>query len=154
MKKVWINSLMAATLLSGVIAVPASMYASPSADLISAKESLSESDLKDIEGIAEYFNLTEQEKNEFIKTLENKEDSGEFHTQGKLSWAVKALKAGFDKLPAPVKAFIGVEGFLQILGVVDNFTGAVEDAIYAGALQVTGDEDAAWWVTKALMLLL
>lgn len=58
---------MAATLLSGVIAVPASMYASPSADLISAKESLSESDLKDIEGIAEYFNLTEQEKNEFIK---------------------------------------------------------------------------------------
>lgn len=53
-----------------------------------------------------------------------------------------------------MKAFIGVEGFLQILGVVDNFTGAVEDAIYAGALQVTGDEDAAWWVTKALMLLL
>lgn len=34
MKKVWINSLMAATLLSGVIVVPASMYASPSADLV------------------------------------------------------------------------------------------------------------------------
>ncbi|MGM1019932.1 MAG: hypothetical protein ACQEXV_05185 [Bacillota bacterium] len=148
MKKVWITSLMAATLLSGVIAVPASMYALPSTDSSSsvsssAKDSLSESDLQDIEGIAEYFNLSEQEKNDFIKAIQNKEDRGEYQTQGKLSWAVKALKAGFDKLPASVKAFIGVEGFLQILGVVDNFTGAIEDAIYAGALQVTGNEAAA-----------
>ncbi|MFK4302336.1 MULTISPECIES: hypothetical protein [unclassified Paenibacillus] len=158
MKKVWITSLMAATLLTGVIAVPASMYALPSTDSSSvsssAKDSLSESELQDIEGISEYFNLSEQEKNDFIKAIQNKEDRGEYQTQGKLSWAVKALKAGFDKLPASVKAFIGVEGFLQILGVVDNFTGAIEDAIYAGALQVTGNETAAWWVTKALMLLL
>lgn len=53
---------MVATLLSGAIVVPASMYALPSTDTSSAKDSLRESELKDIEGIAEYFNLSEQEK--------------------------------------------------------------------------------------------
>ncbi|MCY9533358.1 MULTISPECIES: hypothetical protein [Paenibacillus] len=41
-----------------------------------------------------------------------------------------------------------------LLSVIDNFTGAVEDAVYAGALAVTGNETVAWWITKALMLLL
>lgn len=86
----------------------------------------------------------------------NEKESPECEVKGKLSWAVKALKAAWDLIPDSVKVALGgTAGFATLLSVIDNFTGAVEDAVYAGALAVTGNETVAtWWITKALMLLL
>ncbi|TQR47199.1 hypothetical protein [Paenibacillus popilliae] len=79
----------------------------------------------------------------------------EYEVKGKSSWAVKALKAAWDLIPDSVKVALGgTAGFATLLSVIDNFTGAVKDAVYAGALAVTGNETVAWWITKALMLLL
>lgn len=75
--------------------------------------------------------------------------------RGKLSWAVKALRAVWNKIPANIKAAMGgLAGFETILNVVDNFTGAVEDAVYAGCKKVGMSDSVAWWVTKGLMLFL
>ena len=79
----------------------------------------------------------------------------EFTAQGDLSWAIKALKAARDAIPTKVKAAMGgIGGFEIILNIIDNFTGAVEDACYADALKVTGNPAATLWVTKTLMLFL
>ena len=50
--------------------------------------------------------------------------------RGKLSWAVKAIRSAYKKLPNSVKnyiaGYIGLESFLNIL---DGYTGAVTDGI-------------------------
>lgn len=75
--------------------------------------------------------------------------------RGKLSWAVKALRAAWNKIPANIKAAMGgLAVFETILNVIDNFTGAVEDGVYAGCKAVGMSDSVAWWVTKALMLFL
>ncbi|WP_438421964.1 hypothetical protein [Bacillus siamensis] len=110
-----------------------------------------------LDKIAAHFDLTKSETNqlkEAVKTVKEKQES-EFTAQGKLSWAVKALRAAWDAIPTKVKAAMGgIGGFEIILNTIDNFTGAVEDACYAGALKVTGNPTAAWWITKTLMLFL
>ncbi|MDO3660354.1 hypothetical protein [Bacillus sp. C28GYM-DRY-1] len=107
--------------------------------------------------IADHFNLTKKETTqlkEAIKMVKEKQSSG-FTTQGKLSWAVKALKAAWDNIPTKVKAALGgTAGFATLLNVIDNYTGAIEDACYQGALVVTGNPTAAWWISKTLMLFL
>ena len=75
--------------------------------------------------------------------------------RGKLSWAAKALRGAWNKVPSNVKAAMGgLAGFEVILGVIDRFTGTIEAACYQGALKVTGNETAAWWISKTLCLLI
>ncbi|MEH6888424.1 hypothetical protein V7024_01410 [Bacillus sp. JJ864] len=117
-------------------------------------QSISPSDLKTIEGITEYFNLTPEEKQVFLDAAANKDDSS-FETRGKLSWAAKAITKLWDELPGPVKERLGRQSALYTIAqVVEHYTGALEDAVYAGVLKVVGNETAAWWITQSLMLLL
>ncbi|MGY3778466.1 hypothetical protein [Isobaculum melis] len=75
--------------------------------------------------------------------------------RGKFSWAVRAIKAAWNKLPSGVKKAIGgAAGLSTLLNVIDNFTGKVEDAVYAGCKALGMNGTVAWWVTKALMLFL
>lgn len=74
--------------------------------------------------------------------------------RGKLSWATKILRAGWDKLPKGTKDAIGgIAGFEALLNFIDHYTGAIEDAVYEGCLMLGMGETAAWWVTKTLTLL-
>lgn len=74
-------------------------------------------------------------------------------TRGKLSWAVKAIRQVWDKLPKKIKTTIGgYAGLEGILSVVEHYTGALEDAIYEGAKNIGLNDTAAWWVSKTIML--
>jgi len=74
-------------------------------------------------------------------------------TRGKISWAVKAIRQVWDKLPKKVKTTIGgYAGLEGILSVVEHYTGALEDAIYEGAKNIGLNDTAAWWVSKTIML--
>ena len=77
-------------------------------------------------------------------------ENGEYRTLGKLSWAVKAIKAAWDKLPKKVKVLLGIEGFAKLLDFIDHFTGAVEDAVYQGLLYLGFNKTVAWWITKII----
>lgn len=75
--------------------------------------------------------------------------------RGRLTWAVNAIRRGYNRLPNSVKNLIGTYTGLQtLLGFIDHFTGAVEDAIYWACKQVGMPDWAAWTVTKGLTLLL
>lgn len=75
--------------------------------------------------------------------------------RGKLSWAVKAIRKIYSKLPANVKSLIAkYAGLETILSLVDHFTGAVEDGLYWACKQVGMPDWAAWVVTKAVTLLI
>ncbi|MEK4503932.1 hypothetical protein [Bacillus sp. FSL R12-0069] len=75
--------------------------------------------------------------------------------QGKLKWAAQAIRQLWKELPGPVKERLGRVGALYtIAGVVEHYTGALEDAIYAGVLKEVKNETAAWWITKTLTLLI
>lgn len=118
------------------------------------QKSINPTDLKDIEGITQYFNLTPEEKQVFLDAAANKDDSS-FETRGKLSWAAKAIVKLWDELPGPVKERLGRQAALYTIAqYVEHFTGALEDAVYGGVLKVVGNDTAAWWITKAIMLLL
>jgi hypothetical protein len=83
------------------------------------------------------------------------ENYGESRQKGKLSWAVKAIRAAYGKLPANVKGYIAkYAGLEAILGYIDHFTGAVEDAIYQACKYVGMPDWMAWAVSKALTLLI
>jgi len=70
--------------------------------------------------------------------------------RGKLSWAVKAIKKAWDKLPTKVKVLLGIEGFAKLLDFIDHFTGAVEDAIYEGLIALGFNKTVAWWIMKII----
>lgn len=75
--------------------------------------------------------------------------------RGKLSWAVKAIRKSYSKAPKPVKNLIAKYTQLEVLlGLIDHFTGAVEDAIYWACKQVGMPDWAAWTVSKGLTLLI
>ncbi|WP_068503267.1 hypothetical protein [Paenibacillus kribbensis] len=81
-----------------------------------------------------------------------KNNSGAISTQGKLSWAVKLLRAAWDKLPKGVQNAIGgTAGFSTLLSIIDTYTGAVEDAVLEGCKALGMSDTVAWWVTKTLM---
>ncbi|MEK4768969.1 hypothetical protein MHH42_32320 [Bacillus sp. FSL L8-0099] len=118
------------------------------------EKSINPTDLKNIEGITQYFNLTAEEKQVFLDAAANKDDSS-FETRGKLSWAAKAITKLWDELPGPVKDRLGRQAALYTIAqYVEHYTGALEDAVYGGVLKVVGNETAAWWITQSLMLLL
>ncbi|EJR48524.1 hypothetical protein IIO_06643 [Bacillus cereus VD115] len=64
-------------------------------------------------------------------------------------------KGSTHVVPSNVKAALsGLAGFEVVLGVIDRFTGTIEAACYQGVLKVTGNETAAWWISKTLCLLI
>lgn len=74
--------------------------------------------------------------------------------RGKLSWATKILRAGWNKLPKKVQNAIGgIVGFEALLNFIDHYTGAIEDAVYDGCKYLGMSDSVAWWVTKTLTLL-
>lgn len=73
--------------------------------------------------------------------------------KGKLSWAAKALKKAWNKIPLKYKKMMGgYAGFAKVLDYIDHFTGAVEDACYRGCKSIGLPDWAAWAVTKILLL--
>ncbi|OAB30219.1 hypothetical protein PMSD_20765 [Paenibacillus macquariensis subsp. defensor] len=75
--------------------------------------------------------------------------------RGKLTWAVKAIRAAWDKVTTAVKTAIGgTAGLETILGVVDNFTGAVEDAMLAGCKVLGMNDTVAYWEKNSLLVFL
>lgn len=74
--------------------------------------------------------------------------------RGKLSWAVKAIRAVWDKIPTKVKVAIGgTAGFEKLLGYIDHFTGSVEDAVYNGLIYIGCSKTVAWWAMKIITAL-
>lgn len=74
-------------------------------------------------------------------------------TRGKLSWATKALRAAYSKMPKSIKGFIArYTSFEGLLTFIDHFTGTVENAIYQACKRVGMPDWMAWTVTKTLTL--
>lgn len=174
MKKILISSLVT-TMLLGIIAPSASVFAAESepthANIIEKtqqmpKENTSfetavELGISD-EQIDAILNLESPNitlKNGVAYDKDNKvisdyQQDG-IQTRGKLSWAVKALRAAWGKIPTKVKTAIGgLAGFNRLLSVIDTFTGKVEDAVYTGCKTLGMSDNLAWWVTKSLMIFL
>ncbi|MDA2566787.1 hypothetical protein PDQ34_22860 [Bacillus cereus] len=75
----------------------------------------------------------------------------EVKERGKLSWAVKAIRAVWNKIPTKVKVAIGgLAGFQKLLGYIDHFTGSVEDAVYNGLRYIGCSPSVAWWAMKII----
>lgn len=75
------------------------------------------------------------------------------YERGKLSWAVKAIRAVADKLSDWVKGALGVKGLDVVLKFVDHFTGTVEDAVFLGCKELGMSDSVAWAVTKVITFL-
>ncbi|EUJ30125.1 Uncharacterised protein [Listeria grayi] len=71
--------------------------------------------------------------------------------RGRMSWAVKALRAVWKKIPKKVKKTLGgVAGFETLLGYIDHFTGSVESNMQKGLRKMGFGKTTAWWITKIL----
>lgn len=75
----------------------------------------------------------------------------EVQERGKLSWAVKLLRAAWDKLPGWAQGALGLTGFEKLLDFVDHFTGTIEDAVYEGCKSLGMSDSVANAVTKILL---
>lgn len=74
--------------------------------------------------------------------------------KGKFSFAVKAIRKGYSKLPPKIKGYIAKYlGLDAILGTLDHWTGAIEDGIYRGCKSVGMPDWMAWTVAKALTMI-
>lgn len=74
--------------------------------------------------------------------------------RGKLTWAVKAIKAVYKKLPARVKGHVDSVGLGSLLMFIEHYTGKLEEAIYKKVYQSTRSKTVAWLVSKTIMLLI
>ncbi|MEK4501845.1 hypothetical protein [Bacillus sp. FSL R12-0069] len=156
-KKMIISALSISLLSTGLFTTGASAETSnplPNQNIHIMNPSINPTVQKDIEGISKYFDLDEAQTQKLITAAINKDDTA-FETRGKLSWAAKAIKQLWKELPPQVKERLGNQGALIVIANrVEHFTGAIEDAVYSGVLDVVGNSTTAWWITKALMLLL
>lgn len=74
--------------------------------------------------------------------------------RGKWSSAIKAIKAGYSRVPEPVKKYIArFIGLDAILGTLDHWTGWIEDGIYQACKSVGMPDWMAWTVAKALTMI-
>ncbi|MBC9808934.1 hypothetical protein ACN6J9_05905 [Carnobacterium maltaromaticum] len=73
--------------------------------------------------------------------------------RGKFTWAVKAIRKGYNALPSKVKSFIAqYTGLNAFLGLIEHYTGALEDGIYKACIRVGMPSSVANFVTKTIML--
>lgn len=75
------------------------------------------------------------------------------YERGKLSWAVKAIKKAWNKLPQWVQGALGVTGFTKLLDFIDHFTGTIEDAVYEGCKTLGMSNSMAKAVTKVILFI-
>lgn len=74
--------------------------------------------------------------------------------RGKFSWAAAAIRKKYSKLPKSVKNIINSFTNIEvILGLIQHFTGMVEDALYKACKYVGMPDWAAWTVSKGLTVL-
>ena len=74
--------------------------------------------------------------------------------RGKFPWAVKIIRAGYDKLPLSVKKFIAAYmGLETLLSFIENATGTIQDAEYQACRDVGMSHSVANIVTAAIMTL-
>lgn len=74
--------------------------------------------------------------------------------RGKFTWAVKIIRAGYDKLPLSVKKFIAAYmGLETLLSFIENATGTIQDAVYQACRDVGMSHSVANIVTAAIMTL-
>lgn len=73
--------------------------------------------------------------------------------RGKLTWAVKAIRKVYNKLPSKVKTVIasytGLTGFLNL---IEHYTGTLENGIYNACIKVGMPKSTANFVKKTVML--
>lgn len=84
----------------------------------------------------------------FIGGVEQKEIQ-----RGKFTWAVKAIRKVWNRLPTKVKttigSYVGINGFLRL---IEHYTGSLENAIYSACKKVGMSSGVANFVTKTMML--
>lgn len=146
MNKIKLLSLSAIALTAFGTATP-TLVATANADSISQSKNFDIvddlSDFKDATGLSE----SEIEAIENVDTDKLYIKNGKFFVdgteqrsleRGKLSAAVKAIRAGYNRLPNNVKTYIaGYIGLERLLSLIDNYTGKVTDAI-CWALELYG----------------
>ncbi|EOL45950.1 hypothetical protein [Enterococcus caccae] len=73
--------------------------------------------------------------------------------RGKFTWAVKAIRKVWNKLPAGVRntisGYVGINGFLNL---IEHYTGTLENAIFNACKKVGMPTGVANFVTKTIML--
>lgn len=77
--------------------------------------------------------------------------SGGITTQGKLSWAAKAIKEAYNSFPQALKDKIGGQAkFLGAVAVLEHFTGSVEDGLTQGFQNMGFSEGVARGIAKSI----
>jgi hypothetical protein len=78
-----------------------------------------------------------------------------FTVTGKFSAAIKAIRKGYNALPASmrnkIEAYFKIEAFLKI---VDTYTGTIDTAVKSTVERFMGRAEfpnTAWWVYKTFM---
>lgn len=115
------------------------------------------------ENLLKSFGLTDSQ----IKEFNNYEMSGLYvkngvivdengaEARGKFTAIVKTIRKLYNKLPDSVKKLIAKYTNLDtLLGLIEHYTGTIEDAIYNACITVGMPDWAATLVTKTIMLLI
>ena len=111
---------------------------------------------QEINEIAAHFELDAEEKNQLILAIETiKQPDDEISPMGKFSAAIKAIRKGYNALPASmrsrIEAYFKIEAFLKI---VDTYTGTIDAAVKSTVERFMGRAEfpnTAWWVYKTFM---
>ncbi len=75
--------------------------------------------------------------------------------RGKLTWAAKAIKIAYKKLPKKVKKLIASYiGINRLVSTIEHYTGGIEDAIYQICRKANMPKSAARLVAKTITLLI
>lgn len=73
--------------------------------------------------------------------------------RGRFTWAVKAIRKAYNRLPKKVKQYIARYTKLNtLLNLIEHYTGKLEDAIYSACKRVGMPHWMANFVTKTIML--
>ncbi|WP_462406719.1 hypothetical protein [Gracilibacillus sp. Marseille-QA3620] len=112
-----------------------------SGDIIRESEIISYEDIVMIDGVA-----YDTHGNQIVS-------DSQFVTYGKLSWAAKALRAGYKSLPKSVRDKIGSQAlFLGAVGVLDHYTGTLEDGLTQGFRNMGLSKTKARFLAKTVLL--
>ena len=146
------------TLLSATIPVGTTIVQADEIKNVSVEsdqfKGLSDNELRDLgfseEDIINYHdNLNNPVYIQEGMVLNSKEQHKE---RGKFTWAVKAIRKGYNKLPKSVKRYIAAHtGLDTFLSFIENATGKIQDAVYNACRKVGMSKNVSNIVTAAIM---
>ena len=85
--------------------------------------------------------------------LDGKQLNTQSMQRDKFTWAVKAIRKSYNRLPKKVKQYIAKYTKLNtLLNIIEHYTGKLEDAIYSACKRVGMPNWMANFVTKTIML--